>query len=159
MEASTVAATIMATTRNQLVIQMTTAPRRDPGAVFFGTANNVDSHVTVTRDAFGIMNAYLNQQHVLTFNDAAGALVFGNVARFFMDDGVQGTEASSGQFDLLRIFDSALTGAEVAALADPLRPANNNVPEPASTARAGRDRYARTGSASPAGTLKSREKS
>jgi hypothetical protein len=99
-----------------------------------GTMNNVDSQVTVTRDALGVMNAYVNQQLVLTFNDSAGALVFGNVASFFMDDGVQGTEASAGQVDFLRIYDSALTGAEVRALAVPFAPAGNNVPEPASAA-------------------------
>lgn len=99
-----------------------------------GTMNNVDSQVTVTRDAVGAMNAYLNQQLVLTFNDSTNALVFGNVARFFMDDGVQGTEASAGQVDFLRIFDTALNVAEVRALAAPLPPAGNNVPEPASTA-------------------------
>lgn len=99
-----------------------------------GTMNNVDSQVTVTRDALGIMNAYVDRQLVLTLSGSTNALVFGDVARFFMDDGVQGTEASAGQVDFIRIFDSALTGAEVAALGAPLPPAGHNVPEPASAA-------------------------
>jgi hypothetical protein len=96
--------------------------------------NNVDSQVTLTRDASGLMNGYVNQQLVLTYNDAGGAFAFGSMARFFMDDGVTGGEASGGQVDFLRIYNSALTANQVAALAGPRAPVNNNVPEPASTA-------------------------
>jgi hypothetical protein len=96
--------------------------------------NNTDSQLTVTRTGAGVVNAYLNKQLVLTHTDSSNALVFGNVARFFMDDGVQGSEASSGEVDFLRIYDTALTGQEVGNLANPLGPGGNVVPEPASAA-------------------------
>lgn len=109
----------------------TTFNHSGAGPIFVST---VDSEVTVTRDDAGMMNAYVNQQLVLSYDDSGNALVFGSVARFFMDDGVQGNEASAGQVDFLRIYDSALTDAQVRALAAPLAPGNNNVPEPGSTA-------------------------
>lgn len=98
-------------------------------------ANNVDSQLTVTRTAGGQVTAYLNKQRVLTYTDSSNALVFGNVARFFKDDGaVGGTEASAGQVDFLRIYDTALTSREVQNLENPLGPGGNVVPEPASAA-------------------------
>lgn len=96
--------------------------------------NDADSQLTVTRDAAGVVNAYLDRQLVVSYTDISNALVFGAVANFFMDDGVQGSEASSGQVDFLRIYDAALTQQEVLTLADPLVPGDNVVPEPGSAA-------------------------
>ena len=97
---------------------------------------NVDSQFTVTRDASGAMKAYVNQALVYSYIDSGNALTFGNIANFFMDDGAVGGEASPGQVDFLRIFDTALSGAEVAGLGPALAPTVDptDVPEPASGA-------------------------
>lgn len=97
-------------------------------------ANGVDSQFTVTRDGTGAMKAFVNKQLVLSYLDSSNALTFGNFANFFMDDGAFGGEASAGQVDYIRIFDKALTGAEVAALGAAVAPAPTDVPEPASGA-------------------------
>lgn len=95
---------------------------------------NVDSQVTVTRDATGATKAFVNKELMFSYMDSGSALTFGNVASFFMDDGAVGGEASPGQVDFIRIFDTALTPAEVAALRAPLAPEPSDVPEPASGA-------------------------
>lgn len=97
---------------------------------------DVDSQFTVTRDAAGNTSAYVNKELVLSFLDSGNNLTFGNVAHFFMDDGVVGGEASAGEVDFIRIFDTALSGAEVAALGAALAPPTDpvDVPEPASAA-------------------------
>ena len=97
---------------------------------------NVDSQFTVTRDAAGNTKAFVNKQLVLSYLDSGNRLSFGNVANFFMDDGAVGGEASPGQVDFIRIFDTALSTAEVAALGPALAPPADpvDVPEPASGA-------------------------
>ncbi|RJG22530.1 PEP-CTERM sorting domain-containing protein [Massilia cavernae] len=78
--------------------------------------------------------AFVNKELVLSFNDTNGVLKFStNFANFFMDEGANGGEASAGKVDYLRIFDTALTSAEVAALEAPVAPVND-VPEPATAA-------------------------
>lgn len=96
---------------------------------------DVDSQFTVTRDAAGNANAYVNKELVLSFLDSSNNLTFGNVANFFIDDGVVGGEASAGEVDFIRIFDTALSDADVAALGPALAPTDPvSVPEPASAA-------------------------
>lgn len=97
---------------------------------------NVDSQVTVTRDASGAMQAFVNKELMFSFMDSGSALTFGNIASFFMDDGAVAGEASPGQVDYIRIFDNALSVSEVAALGPALAPPTDptDVPEPASGA-------------------------
>ena len=63
---------------------------------------NVDSQVTVTRDASGAMQAFVNKELMFSFMDSGSALTFGNIASFFMDDGAVAGEASPGQVDYIR---------------------------------------------------------
>lgn len=97
---------------------------------------NVDSQFTVTRDAAGNTKAFVNKELVLSYLDSGNRLTFGSIANFFMDDGAVGGEASAGQVDFLRIFDTALSDAQVAALGPALAPPTDpvSVPEPASAA-------------------------
>lgn len=97
---------------------------------------NVDSQLTVTRDASGAMKAFVNKELMFSFMDSGSALTFGSIASFFMDDGAVAGEASPGQVDYIRIFNNALSVAEVAALGPAMAPPADptDVPEPASGA-------------------------
>lgn len=95
--------------------------------------NDVDSQFTITRDAAGNINAYVNKVLVVTLPASGPETVFGDFARFFVDDALGG-EASAGQVDYLRIYNTALTATEVAGLGEALPPEGSAVPEPAPAA-------------------------
>ena len=71
---------------------------------------------------------YVNGVQQISFTDSTGLAVFdatGNIMRFFEDDLNTGQrEASAGVVDFIRIYNGALTAAEVRAL-------EQAVPEPA----------------------------
>jgi hypothetical protein len=91
-------------------------------------------HLVLTRDAAGNVTAYTQGAEAFSDVDAAGDLVFStanNVMRFLQDDNVSPNygppggpvyETTPGEIDFLRIYDSALSASDVAAL----------VPEPSS---------------------------
>ena len=94
----------------------------------------VDVHVVLTRDAAsGIVNGYLNGALEFSFNDAGGLGVFrgtDNLVHFFEDDAATGFgEASRGSVDCIRIYNTALSAAEVASLSS-CGPRGSTVPEP-----------------------------
>lgn len=75
-------------------------------------------HFVLTRDASEVVRGYGQGVELFSFNDTSASEygVFtgpGNIARFFRDNG---TEASSGFVDFIRLYDRALTGSEVATL-------------------------------------------
>lgn len=87
------------------------------------------SRLTVTRDADGVFVGYVNGVQHIAFADFNPLAVFsgpGQVATFFRDDLAVGGEASPGFVDYIRIYDSALSAAEVANL-----PVIGAAPEPA----------------------------
>jgi hypothetical protein len=83
-----------------------------------------------TRDKVGESRAYVNGTQVLSFKDAPESAVKSKL-HLFQDDR-SSSEASAGFVDYIRIYDTALTATEVAALTPPASP--NGVPEPASWA-------------------------
>ncbi|MBA4066458.1 MAG: hypothetical protein C0501_22650 [Isosphaera sp.] len=95
-------------------------------------ALNTDARVVLTRnDLTDQVVGYVNGVPQFTFVDVGNIAVFGTpnrIINFFIDDTVVTGEASGGVVDLIRIYDTALTGAEVAALVNP----GAAVPEPAS---------------------------
>ncbi|QOY94824.1 hypothetical protein IM543_02660 [Massilia sp. UMI-21] len=82
---------------------------------------NIDSRVTLTRDANQMFKVYQNGELVLSVADAGGIADFGrNVAYFFRDNnGAHSGEANPGAVDYLRIYDTALSQQEVQALTPP----------------------------------------
>lgn len=93
---------------------------------------NVNSRMTVTRDAAGMFTVYQDGKLVLNVLDDKGIAHFGdNPAHFFRDNtsGPYTGEANPGAVDYIRVFTTALTQAQVQALSAP--PATD-VPEPAS---------------------------
>jgi len=94
---------------------------------------DVNSRVTVTRDAAKMFRVYQDGVLVLSVLDNTGIADFGsNPAHFFIDNtsGSYTNEANTGAVDYIRVFDSALTQAELLALPTP--PAQAEVAEPAS---------------------------
>lgn len=103
---------------------------------------NVNARVVFSRDgASGQVLGYVNAVQQLprptdpSFLDTSSLAVFdattSSIIRFFEDDNVTGrSEASAGVVDYIRIYDVALTAAQVAALPDVAAPAAV-VPEPA----------------------------
>ncbi|MEW6762902.1 MAG: LamG-like jellyroll fold domain-containing protein [Pseudomonadota bacterium] len=92
---------------------------------------NVDSRVTLTRDAQNMFKVYQNGELVFSVADTGGLTNFGdNFAYFFRDNIVGGTtgEANPGAVDYLRVYDAALSLEEVRALTPP----DVDVAEPAS---------------------------
>jgi hypothetical protein len=86
--------------------------------------------VSLSRDAAGLVQGYINGVLQLSFDDSANQwATFSSdqqVARFFHDDNVTGgREASAGFVDYIRVYDAALSDAEVASLPNPAL-----VPEP-----------------------------
>lgn len=71
--------------------------------------------VTITRDAAGQVTGYLNLAQEFTFTDSAGvAELAGPGASFFIDDNATGMgEAAGGTVRRIRIYDVALTQAEL----------------------------------------------
>lgn len=80
-------------------------------------ANNY-VHVALTREAAGHVVGYVDGNEEITFTDSFGDAVFlpGSDVRFFKDDAVIGGEESAGAVARIRVYDGALTPAEVAAI-------------------------------------------
>ncbi len=90
-------------------------------------AAQVLARVTITRDVDGLFAGYVNGVQQISFADTNGLGEFSaaqQLAYFFRDDNAVGGEASGGFVDYIRIYDMALSAAEVATLPSP-------VPEPA----------------------------
>ena len=90
---------------------------------------NTLEHLTVTRTAAGAVNVYSRGSLLGSYANDGGVLnanVNGsNKAIFFIDDKVTGqAEAGAGTITYLRIYPSALTPAQVAALTPPCIPNN-----------------------------------
>jgi concanavalin A-like lectin/glucanase superfamily protein len=90
---------------------------------------NEYAHVVLTRDAAGEVRGYVDGNEEIGFTDSFGDAVFppGTDVRFFKDDAVVGGEESAGAVARIRVYDGALTPAEVAdisgkTLADLPRP-------------------------------------
>jgi hypothetical protein len=98
------------------------------GALTAGTYARVD----LTRDAANLVTGYVNGVAQFSFTDSGGDGAFSpinNIINFFQDDGVAGGgESSSGSVDQIRIYDAALSAANVLALGGPKLP--GAVPEP-----------------------------
>lgn len=93
---------------------------------------DVNSRMTVTRDAQGLFTVYQDGVQVLSVNDVDGIADFGsNPAHFFRDNtsGAYTGEANAGAVDYIRVFSTALTQDEVLALPTP---PSADLPEPAS---------------------------
>jgi hypothetical protein len=87
--------------------------------------------VVLTRAASGATTGYVNGVAQFTFTNAGLTAVTSDI-HFFRDDFATGQgEASSGFVDYIRVYDTALTGSEVAALTPP---GVGGVPEPAAWA-------------------------
>jgi hypothetical protein len=75
-------------------------------------------------DATNIVRAYLDGVEIWSFIDTAGDAVFNGpnqIIRFFQDDTVTGQiETGAGHVDSIRIYDVALTPAQVSMLPDPI---------------------------------------
>ena len=76
-----------------------------------------DVQLVFTRDAIsGTVVGYINGAQQISFTDASGLAIFSatdNIIQFFIDDTF---EASAGVVDRIRIYDGALTGAQVTDL-------------------------------------------
>lgn len=94
--------------------------------LFFEDAMN---EFVVTRDGTTAhVSAYLNGELVISFNDVLGYTVFtgpGGVIHFFQDE-IDGREGAAGSVDRIRIYDEALSSAQVQNL--------DAVPEPSTYA-------------------------
>ncbi|MFK8017132.1 MAG: LamG-like jellyroll fold domain-containing protein [Gammaproteobacteria bacterium] len=87
---------------------------------FLNVLPGVDYHFVLTRDASGSVKGYIDGNIVFTIGGPDVALPSTNVLHFFRDDVVtQSAEIRSGSIDYLRIYDGALSDAEIAALAAP----------------------------------------
>jgi hypothetical protein len=108
-------------------------------------APNVNVDVVLTRDGTTVLISdslepaaatdvvgYVNGVQQITFADSSSLAVFDpGIIRFFHDDNnTGGRESSAGVVECIRIFDSALTPAQVAALPSCVAP-TASVPEPA----------------------------
>jgi hypothetical protein len=95
---------------------------------------NVNADVVLTRDGeSGQVSGYVNGvPRITTFLDSSNLAVFDpGIIRFFHDDTpTGGRESSAGVVDCIRIFDSALSSTQVAALQSCAGP-TAAVPEPA----------------------------
>jgi hypothetical protein len=79
---------------------------------------NTYVHVVLTREAAGQVVGYVDGNEEITFADSVGDAVFqpGSNVRFFKDDAVVGGEESAGAVSRIRVYDGALTAAEVASI-------------------------------------------
>jgi hypothetical protein len=102
---------------------------RESAATVF-TANQLATLV-FTRDATGASAGYVNGTQVIGFTGAAATALQSSL-HLLRDDLTNGGEASAGFVDYIRIYDTALTAQQVAALTPP-GPAPA-IPEPASWA-------------------------
>ena len=82
---------------------------------------NTPTRVTLTRSSVGTLTGYVNGAQQFSFDDANGQALFNgpeSIARFFDDESQ--VEDSTGTASYIRIYDTALSGAQVAALAAPV---------------------------------------
>jgi hypothetical protein len=82
-------------------------------------AANGYAQVVLTRDAAtSRVVGYVDGRQAIAFDDTAGDAVFlpDTPVRFFKDDSVVGGEESAGAVARIRVYDGALTAAEVAAI-------------------------------------------
>jgi Concanavalin A-like lectin/glucanases superfamily len=79
---------------------------------------NSYAHVVLTRDAAGQVTGYVDGSEEIAFTDSSGDALLppGTDVRFFKDDAVVGGEESAGAVARIRVYDGALTAAEVAAI-------------------------------------------
>ena len=77
---------------------------------------NEYTHVVLTRDVAGTVRGYVDGTEEISFTDSSGDAVFppGTDVRFFKDDALVGGEESAGAVARIRVYDGALTPAEVA---------------------------------------------
>jgi hypothetical protein len=99
-----------------VVIPITGCPGNDcyTSPVLF--APDTQATVTVTRDATSTVVGYVGTAPVFTFVDGGSVGEFdtgGNVVNFCIDDTSTTTESSPGTVRRIRIYDAALTGAQV----------------------------------------------
>jgi hypothetical protein len=92
-------------------------------------ANTLNSLV-FTRAASGASAAYINGVLGFSFTNA-GLTNLNSTLRLFRDDGAFGGENSAGFVDYVRVYDTALSAGQVAALTPPVTGA---VPEPSTWA-------------------------
>ena len=94
---------------------------------------NAPVQVALTRDSVGRVTGYVGGVSQFTFFDSATNLAVtdaNHVLNFFRDDSVTGgNESSTGFVDYIRVYDTALSSSEIAALSVP-----GGVPEPATWA-------------------------
>lgn len=93
-------------------------------------ALNTPARVTLTRDHAGAVAGYVNGVAQFAFNDSAGQALFSgpnHIAYFFQDEHFSGIEDPTGTAGYIRIYDTALNGAQVAALAAPVPEADSYV--------------------------------
>lgn len=80
-----------------------------------------DTRLSFTRSADASFRLYQDGVQVMSFKDSSGYADFsGHYATFFRDDR-NGSEAGAGSVDFIRIYDNALSAAELLALTDPTR--------------------------------------
>ena len=80
---------------------------------------NSYAHVVLTRDAAtSRVVGYVDGKEEIAFDDTGGDAVFlpDTPVRFFKDDNIIGGEESAGAVARIRVYDGALTAAEVAAI-------------------------------------------
>jgi hypothetical protein len=100
---------------------------------------NTMTHLVVTRDASRIFRAYVNGAQTLSFVEPVGNQpslfsTSNGLIRFFHDNG---SEAAPGFLDYVRLYNEAISAADVKTLyggGSPLRDFNTAVPEPATWA-------------------------
>ncbi|MBV5275091.1 MAG: IPTL-CTERM sorting domain-containing protein [Lamprocystis purpurea] len=96
------------------------------------TANSY-RQVVITRDVTATVVGYVDGVQQFTFNDSGGGgIITANTLRFFVDDATVSGEDSAGAVARIRVFDTALTPDQVAALgrAPAPAPAGAVVPVP-----------------------------
>lgn len=99
-------------------------PVTTSGSVF---AAGVPVRFVLTRDAAGLVTGYIGNSAAISFVDSGNLAVIDSELNFFRDDfATGGGESAPGFVNYIRIYDTALTAAQVAAL--------GGVPEPASWA-------------------------
>ena len=86
----------------------------------------INIHVVMTRDASsGTVTVFVDGEERLQFVDAAAEATFATaVANFFRDDDATQSDATAGFAHLLRIYDSALSTAQVRFLSRSLSDCN-----------------------------------
>lgn len=83
---------------------------------------NAYAHVVLTRDSAERVVGYVDGVEQFAFDDEAGlGVIASDTLRFFVDDAETRREFSDGAVTQIRLYDRALTGNEVAALACSVR--------------------------------------